>query len=430
MKAQIIKILLVEDNPGDAFLIQDKLKNDSNIKFELTHAEYLYQAIALLKKEYFDVILLDLLLPDSQDLETFVSIQEEAPNLPIVVLTGIKDEKIAIQAVRQGAQDYLDKQKATGETLGQAIRYAIERKLTQQQLKQHSKKLEKANRELEALNQELEAFSYSVSHDLRNPLTSINACCSLLLEQNNDRLGEETQEYIQLIRNCSHRMEEIIDDLLTLSRMKYSQIKIESVQLSAMVETITKELQQKQPQRNVEFVIEPEIEVRGDRALLQIALENLLNNAWKYSREKQTAILEFGICQLDDKEQIKNEEGENKNLTNSSQAHSAYGRVCTQKTVGLLERNSKTSFPSPPDFDRKKDTKQLVYFVRDNGVGFDMEKAEKLFTPFQRLHSASKFEGTGIGLATVQRIIHRHSGKIWCNAAVDRGATFYFTLEL
>ncbi len=429
MTAQL-QILLVEDNPGDAFLIQTKLSHDTQIKFELTQAEYLHQAIDLLTKEYFDVILLDLLLPDSQDIETFISIQEKAPNLPIVVLTGMRDEEIAIQAVRQGAQDYLDKEKATGETLGQAIRYAIERKRTQEQLKQHSIKLEKANRDLEALNQELEAFSYSVSHDLRNPLTSINGCCCLLLEQNSDPLGEETQKYIEIIRNCSHRMGEIIDDLLTLSRMKYSQIKIESVDLSTMVEKITKELERKQPQRNVEFIIAPEIVVRGDRALLQIALENLLNNAWKYSRQKQKAILEFGICQLDEKKQTKNEEGENKNLTNSFQVHSAYGRVRTQKTVGLLERNSKTSFPSPPDFDRTKDTKQVVYFVRDNGVGFDMEKAEKLFTPFHRLHSASKFEGTGIGLATVQRIIHRHSGKIWCNAAVDRGATFYFTLEL
>ncbi|OYE04158.1 hypothetical protein CDG79_14825 [Nostoc sp. 'Peltigera membranacea cyanobiont' 232] len=225
--------------------------------------------------------------------------------------------------------------------------------------------------QLEATNKEMEAFSYSVSHDLRAPLRSIDGFSQALLEDYADKLDALGQNYLQRVRAATQRMAQLIDDLLNLSRLTRSEMRCEKVDLSALVEAIATELHKTQPERQVEFAIAPGLVTNGDAHLLRVVLENLLGNAWKFTGKHQKARIEFGLLQQDD--------------TN-------------------------------------------VYFVRDDGTGFDMAYIEKLFGAFQRLHAMTEFEGTGIGLATVQRIIHRHGGRVWAESAVEQGATFYFTL--
>jgi light-regulated signal transduction histidine kinase (bacteriophytochrome) len=226
--------------------------------------------------------------------------------------------------------------------------------------------------ELEAANRELEAFSYSVSHDLRAPLRHLNGYTSLLLEEYRDRLDANGKTFLERIGAAVRKMDDLVGDMLQLAQVSRQGLTRGSVDLGAMSLEILEELQQTQPGRVVICRIAPGVEATGDPHLLRLAMENLLANAWKYTGKTDGAVIEFGVTE---------QEGEK------------------------------------------------VYFVRDNGVGFDMAYVGNLFGPFQRLHPAQEFEGTGIGLATVQRIIQRHGGRIWAEAEVDRGATFFFTLQ-
>jgi light-regulated signal transduction histidine kinase (bacteriophytochrome) len=223
-----------------------------------------------------------------------------------------------------------------------------------------------------AANKELEAFSYSVSHDLRAPLRAIDGFSKELLTNCEDRLDERGKDDLRRIRAATQRMGQLIDDLLELSRLTRSELKFETVDLSTQVQDIEQKLAASDPQRQVEYVTAPDLTAAGDPHLLQIALENLLQNSWKFTRPRSRPKIEFGV----------------------------------------LNQNG----------DR-------TYFIRDNGVGFNMAYAEKLFKPFQRLHDSKEFPGTGIGLALVQRIIYRHGGKVWVEAEENKGATFYFTLS-
>jgi signal transduction histidine kinase len=228
-----------------------------------------------------------------------------------------------------------------------------------------------ARTQLTQANRELEAFSYSVSHDLRAPLRSINGFSLALLEDYAEKLDEQGKDYLKRVRAASQRMAQLIDDLLNLSHVTRSEMRHETVDLSALSRAIAAELQRTQPERQVTFVIAPGLVASGDVRLLRVVLENLLGNAWKFTGKHPTAKIEFGVTQHD-------------------------GRP--------------------------------TYFVRDDGAGFDMAFGDKIFGAFQRLHSMTEFEGTGIGLATVQRIIHRHGGQVWAEGAVEQGATFHFTL--
>ena len=223
----------------------------------------------------------------------------------------------------------------------------------------------------EAANRELEAFSYSVAHDLRAPLRSIDGFSPALLEDCADKLDEEGKVYLGYVRESAQQMAQLIDDLLSLSRVTRAELRRSPIDLAAIARTVLAHLQRNQPDRTVELVIAEEMPAVGDPDLLRIVLENLLGNAWKFTGKCSRARIEFGQM---------------------AQAGGA------------------------------------VYFVRDNGAGFDMAYADKLFGVFQRLHSASEFEGTGIGLSIVQRIIRRHGGRVWAEGEVGRGATFYFTL--
>lgn len=225
--------------------------------------------------------------------------------------------------------------------------------------------------ELGAANKELESFSYSVSHDLRAPLRSIDGFSHALLEDYADRLDANGIDSLRRIRSASQRMGRLIDGLLSLSRISRAELRHERVNLSALVHDISRELKETRPDRKVEFVISEDLFAEGDERLLYAALQNLIGNAWKFTGKRASARIEFGALE-------------------------ACGK--------------------------------LTYFVRDNGAGFDMAYVKKLFSIFERLHGEREFKGTGIGLATVYRIITRHGGRIWAEGEVEKGATFYFTI--
>ncbi len=223
--------------------------------------------------------------------------------------------------------------------------------------------------QLEATNRELESFAYAVSHDLRAPLRSMSGFSQLLQESQGAELDDKARHYLQRIHESSRRMSNLIEDLLSLSRISRSELTPRLVDLSQLASDAATAIKERYPNRQVELQIEPGLTVHGDSRLLRIAIDNLLDNAWKYTAYTQPARIEVG-SQLD-----------------------ADGRT---------------------------------FYVRDNGVGFDMAYAGKLFGPFQRLHAETQYPGTGIGLVTVQRILARHGGRIWAQAEVERGATFYF----
>ncbi|MGQ0509205.1 MAG: PAS domain-containing sensor histidine kinase [Betaproteobacteria bacterium] len=247
----------------------------------------------------------------------------------------------------------------------------------EQEIRRFSRELESRVRErteqYEAANRELEAFSYSVSHDLRAPLRTIEGFTTLLQESLAGRLDASEQETFARVLTGVHRMRELIEDLLGLARVSRGEMTVVDVDLSAIALDVADQLRARDPGRAVAFSVEPGMRARGDRNLIRIALENLLENAWKFSARQPAASISFGATGLEGGER--------------------------------------------------------AYFVRDDGAGFDMRYARRLFSPFQRLHAASEFEGTGIGLATVQRIIARHGGRVWAQSAPDQGATFHFTLD-
>jgi PAS domain S-box-containing protein len=249
-------------------------------------------------------------------------------------------------------------------TLAAQVSVAIERKHVEVSLKRYAA-------ELEAANKELEAFSYSVSHDLRAPLRTMDGFSQIVLEDYGDILDATGKDYLDRLRKASQNMSELIDDLLNLSRVTRTDMYRDKVDLSEIVHSVIEDLQADQPGRKTDLVFHDNIIVNGDKALLTIALKNLLENAWKFTSK----------CLL------------------------------TRIEVGITHDNS-----------------EAVYFIKDNGVGFDMQYANRLFQPFQRLHTSREYEGTGIGLAIVQRIIRRHEGRIWASSIEGQGATFYFTL--
>ena len=269
----------------------------------------------------------------------------------------------------------------------QQARYITERKQAVMKMEILNSELEERvtarTAQLTAANKELESFSYSVSHDLRAPLRGINGFSQILLEDYSDKLDDQGRDYLRRVRAASRRMEELIDDMLILARVTRTEIHRAKVDLSALTQQILAEFVTEHPERQVEQVITPTLTAYGDRNLLRIMLENLLGNAWKFTSKKPKARIEFGV------------------LTNKTYLNQLLGEE-------WLERQ--------------------VYFIRDDGVGFAMEFAPKLFGAFQRLHSTDEFEGTGIGLAIVQRIINQHGGRIWAEAEVEKGATFYFTI--
>jgi signal transduction histidine kinase len=356
-------VLVIEDNPEMRRFLQECLGADYQVATAANGRDGLARALELRP----DLILTDLMMPELSGDQLVHALRDgthpEFDATPIVLLTAKADEQVRVELLRAGASDYLMKPFSM-EELAARVGNLVATKLATTRLERVAGQLEQANRELEA-------FSYSVSHDLRAPLRRIAGFTELLAADCKEQLDAQGQEYVTRITDSTQRMARLIDDLLELSRATRGPLSVARVDLSQLARTAVAELRQASPERSVEVQVEDDLVAQGDARLLRIVLDNLLGNAWKYTRTTERPRVAFGA------------------------------RAVQRETC---------------------------YFVGDNGVGFDPAYADRLFAPFQRLHSEQEFEGTGIGLATVQRIVHRHGGKIWAEAKQGEGATFYFHL--
>lgn len=325
---------------------------------------------ALRERRDFALILTDLMMPEMNGIALLHAAREIDPHVVGVLMTGHATVATAVSAMKEGALDYIQKPFKLS-ALVPLIRRALDIRRLRLENEALQKRLRDRTRELEAANDELESFSYSVSHDLRSPLRTIDGYVFLLLESLGADISDEAKEHADKVKQGVVRMNELIDDLLRLARTSQRELHREPIDLAEIARSVAGQLQATDPARAVEWSIAPELVADADPGLARVVLENLLSNAWKYTGKVATARVEVG-----------SEPGE------------------------------------------KSDP---VFFVRDNGAGFDMRRAEQLFIPFRRLHSERDFPGTGVGLATVQRIIRRHGGRIWAEAESGRGATFRFT---
>jgi signal transduction histidine kinase len=356
----------------------------------------------------FDLVLTDIVMPKLSGYELCRKLKDDTRtrNVPVIIVTTLSDPMDIIQGLECGADNFITKPYEPDHLLGRVATILESRRMrregmlrvgveilfmgkkfmitsdkqqvldllvsTFEDVVRKNRELTTSKAALESANRELEAFSYSVSHDLRTPLRAIDGFSKILLEDYASQLDERGREHVSRVRGGARRMSELIDDLLELSRVTRADLRTTAVDLTTIARAVAAEVRATAPERSAEFVIEEGLSVMGDAKLLRIVLENLIGNAWKFTT-----------------------------------------RVAARIEIGSHEAGT-----------------ERVCFVRDNGAGFDMKYASKLFGPFQRLHHESEFPGTGIGLATVQRIIHRHGGRTWAQGEVGRGATFYFTFPL
>jgi hypothetical protein len=410
--AEPVEILIAEDSPTQAERLKYTLESQG---YRVTVTGNGRQALRAARTRRPTLIITDVVMPEMDGFQLCQEIKAdpELKGLPVILVTTLSDPQDVIRGLECRADNFIIKPYDERYLLSRVQFMLLNRELhdreqsgmgveiyfngrrhfitadrlqilnlllstyeaaiqRNQELNRAKDELQIVNAALEAANKELETFSYSVSHDLRAPLRSIDGFSQALLEDYADQLDEEGKDNLQRVRAATQRMGELIDDMLNLSRVARKEICVETVDLSAMAQTIAAELRRSQPERQVELVIADGMVADGDSGLLKSALENLIGNAWKFTGKRSEAKIEFGITRRDG---------------------------------------------------------NTAYFVRDNGAGFDTAYADKLFGAFQRLHGHNEFSGTGVGLATVQRIIHRHGGQVWAEGEVDKGATFYFTLN-
>jgi two-component system NtrC family sensor kinase len=385
------RILAIDDSPTFLESLAEAFGNDG---YEVTKASGPKEGLEQAANATFDCVMVDLVMPEMDGIEVCRRINEMGHTMDhpmvVIMLTSSETKEDMTRGLEAGADDFVGKSSDTA-VLKARVRALLRRKFFQEDNRRIREQLLRTEieaaearaaqqlsetraalvEELERKNKELEAFSYSVSHDLRAPLRSIDGFSKLLLEDYTDKLDANGQHYLTRVRAAAQRMGELIDDLLELSKVGRAELKRRRVDLSGLARTVVTELQNATPGRQVRVLIPDGVVADADHRLLQVVLENLLGNAWKFTQNVAEAIIEFGGSQRDG---------------------------------------------------------ATTYFVRDNGAGFDMAHAGKLFTPFQRLHPEAKFPGTGIGLATVHRIVERHGGRVWAESSVERGATFLWTL--
>ncbi len=383
------KILAVDDSPTYLHQLADTLRDEG---YDVVLAGSGEEALEMLAAQPVDCILLDVMMPGMGGHETCRRVKSSpgVRDTPLIMLTALDERAALIDGLISGADDYITK---SGEfdVLKARVRAQIRRRQFEDETRRIREELlqkemeateQRAARvlaesraalveELEYKNNELEAFSYSVSHDLRAPLRSIDGFSQALLEDYAGTLDDTGKDYLNRVRSAAQRMGELIDDLLQLSRVGRAEIERQSVDLAMLARQVARDLERRFPERGVRLEIAEPLNVHGDARLMQVVLENLLGNAWKFTSK-------------------------------SAAPEVTLGSVPTERGVAI--------------------------FVRDNGAGFDMTYAKKLFRPFQRLHSDADFPGTGIGLATVSRIVSRHGGRIWAEGFIDQGATFFFTI--
>jgi hypothetical protein len=362
------KILIVDDEVMHMKALCNTLKDH---EYETVGVSSAQAALAALRKMEFDLLLTDLMMPEMNGIELLHEAFKTNPNLIGIIMTGEGTIPTAVEAMKTGALDYILKPFRLS-----VILPVLARALSVRRLRLENAALEKRVQErtaqLEAANQELDAFAYSVSHDLRTPLRHIAGFAGLL-EQDEPSLSENAKRHLATITRSARQMEKLISDLLDFSRTSRAEIRRTEVNLEELVQKAIRDAQLEMAGRNIVWKTNLLPRVQADPALLQQVLSNLILNAIKYSRTRNPAEIETG------------------------------------------------SMPAGA-------TGEITIFIRDNGVGFDMKYADKLFGVFQRLHRQDEFEGTGIGLANVRRIITRHGGRTWAEGKVDEGATFYFTL--
>lgn len=334
-------------------------------------------ALAAVEKGKFDLLLTDLMMPEMDGITLLRGAHEVDPDLVGIVMTGQGTIDSAVEAMKAGALDYILKPFKLSVVLPVLSRALTVRKLRlenialEKSVRERTAELETANRELEFANKELEAFSYSISHDLRAPLRHIDGFSEILQQNHGGQLPEAGQRLLQNVRNGAQRLGQLIEDLLRFSRLSRQPLTMSTVSLSRLVQHVLGDLESERAGRQVEIRVTDLPDCLGDYALLKQVFTNLLTNALKFTRKREQALIEISAEESD---------------------------------------------------------KEIICSVRDNGAGFDMQFATKLFGVFQRMHKESEFEGTGVGLSIVQRIIHRHGGRIWAEAETDKGACFHFTL--
>jgi len=411
MKSTPVRLLLVESSKTVAAIVQQTLKDEGIIRFDIIHADCLKKALEHLNRARFDIILLNLLLPDSTGLNTIIKIHEQALKIPLIVLTQVNNAAIKDEFIKYGVQDYLVKDWVDTKVLPRSIYYAIERKKAEDELIKHRnhlqelvndrtiklekelterkkkenelkemfntleeslQKIKKREKELENINENLDSFAYSVSHDLRAPLRAISGFAYILLNNYRDKVDQEMGHYLDRISKGAQEMGQLIDDLLRFSRSTRGEIRFEQIDVDNLVNDMVRAHRDIiEPDRDINFIINPLGKVEADKEMLKVVFANLLLNSVKYTMGRERACIKIGSEQKED---------------------------------------------------------HIQFYIKDNGIGFDMKYKDKLFKAFQRLHTDEKFTGTGIGLATVERIVSKHGGKIWAEGEVDKGATFYFTL--
>ncbi|HEX2746260.1 MAG TPA: response regulator [Streptosporangiaceae bacterium] len=322
-----------------------------------------------------DLVIVDQQLPDTTGIDLSIALRSEDPDLAVILLTGYASADNAIAAVGL-VDDYLTKP-ARPEDLVRSVKAGLERARLRRENRHLVGRLHEMNAALEETVAErtsaLEMFTYAVAHDLRAPLRAMNGFSEALIEDCWNVLGEDGRDYAGRIQAASSQMGKLIEALLDLSRVSRAEMNLQTIDLGAEASQIAEELQRIGPDRDVRFVIQQPVWALADPTLMATVLQNLLDNAWKYSSRRDGALIEFATIPAGD-------------------------------------------FPA-------------CYYVRDNGAGFDSAYVDKLFIPFQRLHTPGEFPGTGIGLASLRQIVERHGGQVWAEGAVGEGATFYFTLD-